>query len=37
MRRAGHASQAAAIHYQHATDERDRALAQALAALAERS
>lgn len=34
MRRAGHASQAAAMRYQHATDERDRALAEALAQLA---
>jgi integrase len=34
MRRAGHASQAAALRYQHATDERDRVLAQALAELA---
>ena len=34
MRRAGHASQAAAIRYQHATDDRDRVLAQALANLA---
>jgi len=34
MRRAGHASQAAAIRYQHATDDRDRVLAQALATLA---
>lgn len=34
MRRAGHASQAAAIRYQHATDDRDRALARALAILA---
>ena len=34
MRRAGHASQAAALRYQHATDERDRAIARALAALA---
>ena len=35
MRRAGHASQAAALRYQHATDERDRALAQALARMAD--
>jgi len=35
MRRAGHASQAAALRYQHATNERDRAIAQALARLAE--
>jgi integrase len=34
MRRAGHASQAAAIRYQHATDDRDRVLAGALAAMA---
>jgi len=34
MRRAGHASQAAALRYQHATDERDRALAEALSRLA---
>jgi integrase len=34
MRRAGHASQAAAIRYQHATDDRDRVLARALASLA---
>jgi integrase len=37
MRRAGHKSQAAALRYQHATDQRDRALAQALAELAESS
>ncbi len=37
MRRAGHASQAAALRYQHATDERDRAIARALAVLAEES
>jgi integrase len=37
MRRAGHASQAAALRYQHATDDRDRVLANALAALAERT
>jgi len=35
MRRAGHASQAAALRYQHATNERDQAIAQALAKLAE--
>ena len=35
MRRAGHASQAAALRYQHATNERDRAIAHALAKLAE--
>lgn len=34
MRRAGHASQAAALRYQHATDDRDRVLAEALANLA---
>jgi len=34
MRRAGHASPAAALRYQHATDDRDRALAAALAGLA---
>ena len=34
MRRAGHASQAAALRYQHATDERDRAIAEALSRLA---
>ena len=37
MRRAGHASQAAALRYQHATDDRDRVLADALAGLAERA
>ena len=35
MRRAGHASQTAALRYQHATNERDRAIAHALAKLAE--
>ncbi len=35
MRRAGHASPAAAIRYQHATTDRDKALAQALGELAE--
>jgi integrase len=35
MRRAGHASQTAALRYQHATDKRDRVLANALAGLAE--
>lgn len=35
MHRAGHASPAAAIRYQHATYDRDRALADALASLAE--
>jgi len=34
MRRAGHVSQTAALRYQHATDDRDRVLAQALAELA---
>jgi integrase len=34
MRRAGHASQSAALRYQHATDARDRVLADALAQLA---
>jgi integrase len=33
MSRAGHASPAAALRYQHATQDRDRALADALAAL----
>lgn len=33
MRRAGHVSQSAAIRYRHATDQRDRALANALAGL----
>lgn len=37
MRRAGHASQAAAMRYQHATDDRDRVLAHALADLADRA
>jgi integrase len=37
MRRAGHASQAAALRYQHATDARDRVLADALSQLAEQS
>jgi hypothetical protein len=31
MRRAGHASPAAALRYQHATDDRDQVLADALA------
>jgi hypothetical protein len=30
MRRLGHATQAAALRYQHATDERDRALADGI-------
>ncbi|MGH9108835.1 MAG: site-specific integrase [Acidimicrobiales bacterium] len=34
MRRAGHASPQAALRYQHATEDRDRALAAALAGLA---
>jgi hypothetical protein len=36
-RRAGHASPAAALRYQHATEDRDRVLAAALADLAERA
>ena len=36
MRRAGHASQAAALRYQHATDDRDRAIAEALSRLSGR-
>jgi hypothetical protein len=35
MRRSGHASPAAALRYQHATEDRDAALAQALSNLAE--
>jgi integrase len=35
MRRGGHASPAAALRYQHATEDRDKALADALAALSE--
>lgn len=35
MSRMGHASSAAALRYQHATADRDRAIAQALSALAE--
>lgn len=35
MRRAGHKSPAAALRYQHATQDRDRVLADALASLAE--
>jgi integrase len=34
MRRAGHASPAAALRYQHATDDHDRAVAETLAGLA---
>ncbi len=37
MHRGGHASPAAALRYQHATADRDRAIADALAALAEPS
>ena len=37
MRRAGHASQSAALRYQHATDARDRVLAEALGQLAQQS
>lgn len=37
MRRAGPASQAAALRYQHATDDRDRVLAQALAKLTDQA
>ena len=37
MRRAGHASFTSALRYQHATDERDQALAGALAELAARA
>lgn len=37
MRRGGHASPAAALRYQHATDDRDRVLADALADLAGRA
>jgi hypothetical protein len=33
MRRAGHASPVAALCYQHATEDRDKELADALAAL----
>jgi len=35
MRRAGHASQAAALRYQHSTNDRDRAIADALVKLAD--
>lgn len=35
MRRGGHASPSAALRYQHATDDRDRAIAEALGQLAE--
>ncbi len=37
MRRAGHASPQAALRYQHATEDRDRAIADALGALAEQA
>ena len=37
MRRAGHKSPAAALRYQHATEDRDRAIAEALAELGRRS
>jgi integrase len=37
MRRAGHKSPVAALHYQHATDDRDRVLAEALAELGRRA
>ena len=33
MRRGGHASPAAALRYQHATEDRDRTLAEAMAGL----
>ncbi len=35
MRRAGHATPGAALRYQHATEDRDAAMAAALAGLAE--
>jgi len=35
MRRDGHASPAAALRYQHATEDRDRAIAEALDQLAQ--
>jgi hypothetical protein len=35
MRRGGHANPQAALRYQHATEDRDRALAEALGKLAE--
>jgi hypothetical protein len=35
MRRGGHANPRAALRYQHATEDRDRALAEALGKLAE--
>jgi integrase len=37
MRRAGHKSATAALRYQHATEDRDRALAEALGKLARRA
>jgi integrase len=37
MRRLGHASQRAALRYQHATEERDRAIADALDELIDRT
>ena len=36
MRRGGHANPRAALRYQHATEDRDRAIAEALASLASR-
>lgn len=35
MRRGGHANPQAALHYQHATEDRDRALAESLGKLAD--
>jgi len=35
MRRGGHANPQAALRYQHATEDRDRALAEALGKLAD--
>ena len=37
MHRLGHASQRAALRYQHATEERDRAIADALDELIDRT
>jgi integrase len=37
MHRAGHKSAGAAVHYQHATDDRDKVIADALAELATRA
>ena len=34
MRRAGHSSSAAALRYQHTTEDRDKAIAEALSSLA---